>query len=42
MQGTLLISAVIAFEVVRRRGLAAAVHEAARRVQAPPDAVVMA
>ncbi len=42
MQGTLLISAVIAFEIVRRRGLAAAVHEAARRVQAPQDGVVMA
>jgi simple sugar transport system permease protein len=42
MQGTLLITAVIAFEVVRRRGLAAAVHEAAVRVQVAPDGVGVA
>jgi hypothetical protein len=42
MQGTLLITAVIAFEVVRRRALAAAVHEAAVRVQAAPEGVGVA
>jgi hypothetical protein len=42
MQGTLLISAVIAFEVVRRRGLAAEVREAAVRVQTAPEALGVA
>jgi simple sugar transport system permease protein len=42
MQGTLLITAVIAFEVVRRRGLSAAVREAAVRVQAAPEAAGVA
>jgi simple sugar transport system permease protein len=42
MQGTLLISAVIAFEVVRRRGLAAEVHEAAVQVQVAPEGVGVA
>ena len=34
LQGTLLLSAVIAFEVVRRYGLAASVREAAARAEA--------
>jgi simple sugar transport system permease protein len=42
MQGTLLISAVIAFEVVRRRGLAAEVRDAAVRVQAAPEGLGVA
>jgi ABC-type uncharacterized transport system permease subunit len=39
MQGTLLITAVIAYEVVRRRGLAAAVRDAAARVHVAPEGV---
>jgi simple sugar transport system permease protein len=42
MQGALLISAVIAFEVVRRRGLASEVRDAAARVQAAPEGVGVA
>jgi simple sugar transport system permease protein len=42
MQGALLISAVIAFEVVRRRGLAHAVRDAAARVQAAPEGIGVA
>jgi len=34
MQGTMILSAVIAYEVIRRRAQAAAVHEAAQKAAA--------
>jgi hypothetical protein len=36
MQGTMILAAVIAYEVIRRRAQAAAVHEAAHKVPTAP------
>ena len=40
LQGTLLVAAVISYEVVRRRTQAATIREAARRTAVPVAAVV--